>query len=151
MKRISQSFLVAATVLMGIIVIVLAVFAFRQGFSKRPSLDETAAIRSTIRGFTRAKTIEERSDYTTGSRRIQRDLRLYVLIPFEQREILSQKISVEDIGRNQKTGRKEAQVEQELEYQSGSERKTTRLRVEYQLEKDDKWLINDYNARVIKK
>jgi hypothetical protein len=150
-QNISQKILVVATVLLGLLVIVLVVLTFRKGFSERPTLDDTVEIRSTIEGFIDAKDIKERSSLATGSSQIERDLRSYVLVPFDRREILHQKINIDNVWLNEETGNKEAQVEQELEYQSEPSQKITRLAITYQLEKETKWLINDFEAKVIER
>ena len=151
MKKISQNILIGATILLGMIVIVLVILTFQKGLSERPSLDDTVAIRSTIEGFIEAEDIQERSTFVTGSSRIERDLRSYLLVPFDRTDGLDQEIKINDVQLDEETGDKEAQVEQELEYQSTTSGKATHLRIVYHLKKKAKWLIDDVQAKVVKK
>ncbi len=148
MENNLKKLLVPLAVLLLIFLLIIIIAMFQKGVEERPSLGDSNSIRASIDGFTKAEDLKERMDYVVGSSEMQRNLRSYLIVPFDQREILSQEIEVINVLIDQENNGKKAFAEQKLIYISDSNKKTHHLRITYRLEKEKKWLISDFEARV---
>ena len=139
------------TIFLGITVIILVILIFQKDLAERPGVEDAAAIRSTIKGFTKAKDLRERMNFVTDSPEMRRNLRSYLLIPYKQGQILNQEINIDKVWFDERSNRNKAATQQELEYLDLDNGKTYSLRITYQLEKQTKWIIADFQAKAIKK
>lgn len=151
MEKYFKTIMIPIAILLLIFFIIIIMVLFQKGVAERPSLGDSNSIRASIDGFTEAEDLKERMNYVVGSSEMQRNLRSYLIVPFDQREILSQEIEVFSVLIDQDNKRKKAIAEQNLIYTSDSNKKTHHLRITYRLEKERKWLISDFEARVTQK
>lgn len=147
LRYFSTKNLTLATIFLGITIVILSILILQKDLSERPGVEDAAAIRSTIKGFTKAKSLRDRMNFATDSPEMQRNLRSYLLIPYEQRQILNQEIDIDKVWLDEKSHKNKAEAQQELEYLNLDSDKLHSLRINYQLEKQTKWLIADFQAK----
>lgn len=114
--------------------------------SEELSSAETRSICTSIKGFTKAKDLKERMRYASDSADIQKKMRTYLVVPFSNREIIDEKITIGEFSDDLKTGKKFALVDQELSYLSKNSEKSHKLKITYKLEKDGEWRISDFEV-----
>ena len=148
MEKNLKNILIPIAILLLIFLLIFIMAIFQKGVAERPSLGDSNSISASIDGFTKAEDLEERMNYVVDSSVMQRNLRSYLIVPFDQREILGQEIEILSVLIDQENKGKKAIAEQKLIYISDSNKKTHHLRITYRLEKEKKWLISDFEARV---
>lgn len=151
MKNDSLKYVFAGIILVLLLGISIAlILPLQARVSERPNLSDSKSISRLINRFTTAKNLDERMACVTKSSRIQQSMRTYVVVPFTQRKILDQKITIDKFSYDQEGNRKTATVVQELTYISEKDGQTHLLETSFELENRGKWLIDGFSARVIK-
>ena len=151
LKNDSLKYVFAGIILVLLLGISIAlILPLQARVSERPNLSDSKSISRLINRFTTAKNLDERMACVTKSSRIQQSMRTYVVVPFTQRKILDQKITIDKFSYDQEGNRKTATVVQELTYISEKDGQTHLLETSFELENRGKWLIDGFSARVIK-
>ncbi len=152
MRLNCRKIILAAVILLLIVVSIAIISAFQRSIVEQPSLvEDTRLIRASIKGFIKARNLEERLDYVSRSSRIQRKMRTYLVFPFSQRRILDQEIEVIELSSDAKRNRRTAVAKQKISYLSETDKKVHRIQITFKLEKHAKWLISDFDVIIIKK